>query len=131
MMKKQDIRGFVDADDDFHHVFYKEIGREHCYRVIDKECCNYRRMRLLVQMVEPGMMAKTIDEHGALLSAVSVRDVDKVMSLFYLHLGQIKNQERKIIKRFSELFTESSDTGRKENHDLKADFLVALRGQGI
>ena len=131
MMKKQDIRGFVDADDDFHHVFYKEIGREHCYRVIDKECCNYRRMRLLVQMVEPGMMAKTIDEHGALLSAVSVRDVDKVMSLFYLHLGQIKNQERKIIKRFSELFTESSDTGRKENHDLKADFLVALRGQGM
>ena len=88
-------------------------------------------MRLLVQMVEPGMMAKTIDEHGALLSAVSVRDVDKVMSLFYLHLGQIKNQERKIIKRFSELFTESSDTGRKENHDLKADFLVALRGQGM
>ena len=131
MMKKQDIRYFIDADDDFHHVFFKEIGREHCYRVIDKECCNYRRMRLLVQMVEPGMMAKTIDEHGALLSAVSVRDVDKVMSLFYLHLGQIKNQERKIIKRFSELFTESSDTGRKENHDLKADFLVALRGQGM
>lgn len=131
LQKVQDHRGFLDADDRFHQVFYQQAGREYCCSVIDKECSNYRRMRLLAQMTDPGAMEKTIDEHAALINAVSMRDMEKVMTCFYLHLDCIKSQERKIIRRFADLFQDESGLERKENHDLNTDFLVSIRGRGL
>ena len=131
LMEKQDHRGFLDADDRFHHVFYEEAGREYCQAVIDKECSNYRRLRMLAQMMDPKTMAQTVEEHEAIVAAASTRDIEKVMFWFYLHLDQIKSQERKIVKRFSELFTHADGQERKENYDLKTDFLVSIRSRGL
>ena len=131
LQEEQDQRGFLDADDRFHQVFYQQAGREYCCSVIDKECSNYRRMRLLAQMTDPDAMEKSIDEHAALVDAVSMRDMEKVMSCFYLHLDRIKSQERKIVRRFADLFQAEGGQEHKENHDLNTDFLVSIRGRGL
>lgn len=131
LQKKQDHRGFLDADDQFHRVFYQGAGREYCCDVIDKECSNYRRMRLLAQMTDQNAMENTIEEHAELVNAVAMRDIERVMSCFYLHLDCIKSQERKIIRRFADLFQDGTGQERKENPDLDTDFLLSIRGRGL
>lgn len=129
--KGGDHRGFLDADDRFHRVFYQGAEREYCCDVIDKECSNYRRMRLLAQMTDNDAMEKTIEEHVQLVNAVALRDMERVMSCFSLHLDQIKSQERKILRRFGDLFQNVSGAERKENPDLDTDFLLSIRGRGL
>ena len=129
--QKQDLRGFLDEDDRFHNIFYEEAGRLYCSSVIDKECSNYRRMRLLVQMLDSGIMTGTIEEHEQIVSAVSTRDIEKVMFWFSLHVDRIQSQERKIVKRFSDLFINTQDSDRRDNHDLQSDFLVSIRAKGL
>lgn len=129
--KEGDIRGYFSADEQFHRVFYKEAGREYCCGVVEKECGNYNRLRLLSLRLDKGIMAAAIEEHEAMVSAVSTRDLDKLMFWFPLHLDRIKTQERRLLRAFPDLFSDGSGQDKRDNPDLKRDFLIDIRSRGL
>lgn len=132
--QEKDFRGFFESDIQFHSVFYEEVGRSYCESVVEKECGNYKRMRLLALMLDEGIIKQTIEEHEAMIGAISTRDLDKLLFWFSLHIDRINIQERRLLKRFPELFAETG-TGetqvRREEDDLKRDFLLTLRSRGL
>lgn len=126
------IRRFLEADEEFHSLFYQEVNRMYCKQMIDKECCNYKRLRLLHIMTDDNEAAKkAIEEHEAIVSAAAVRDLDKVLYWFGVHIDRIHTQGHRLLRRFPELFQEISGQDRRENSDLQRDFLVSIRSRGL
>ncbi len=134
-MRAGDVRGFFASDEAFHALFYKEINRMYCWDVIQKECCNYKRMRLLTLMLTDtdNTMISVLEDHEAIVSAVSVRDLDKVMHWFGVHLDRIRSQEHKLLKQFPDLFEEGAaqEQDKKGNGELAGDFLISIRSRGL
>lgn len=131
-LKTKDVRRFFTSDDKFHHIFYEETGREHCAAVVEKECGNYKRMRLLSLMLEDQAMASAMEEHEAIISTLSAReDLERLLFWFDLHLDRIKTQERKLVKRFPDLFSAAVLQEKRENKDLSRDFLLSIRSRGL
>lgn len=126
---KKDVRGFLASDDEFHSLFYEEVGRLYCWQVIDRECCNYKRLRLLTLLTDEEAIPSVIKEHEAIVSAAAARDVEEVLRWFDIHLGRIRSQERKTAKRFPDLFQDPHGPEKRENHDLERDFLVSIRSR--
>ena len=130
-LKTKDTRQFFALDEQFHRVFYEEAGRKHCADVVDKECGNYKRMRLLSFLLEDNIMENAIEEHEAMVSALSAReDLERLLFWFNLHVDRIKAQERKLVKRFPDLFSRGGVQDRRENNDLRTDFLLSIRSRG-
>ena len=130
-----DVRGFFASDENFHSLFYKEINRMYCWDVIQKECCNYKRMRLLTLMLTDtdNAMVSVLEDHEAIVSAVSVRDLDKVLYWSGMHLDRIRAQEHKLLKQFPDLFEEGTvqEQDKKGGGELAGDFLVSIRSRGV
>lgn len=134
LYQQRDFRGFFEADVRFHSMFYQEADREYCESVIEKECGNYKRMRLLALMLDGKIVKHTIEEHEAMIGAISTRDLDKLMFWFSMHVDRIKIQERRLLKAFPDLFGKlDKDDGpvKKESGNLKTDFLLSLRSRGL
>lgn len=133
--KEGDLRGFFESDEEFHSLFYKEINRMYCWNVIQKECCNYKRMRLLTLLLSSAdkIIPTVITDHEAIVAAVSMRDLDKVLRWFEIHLDRIRTQEHMLLKQFPDLFEEglSRDTDKKGSGDLTRDFLISIRSRGL
>lgn len=130
-LKEKDARRFFALDDQFHRVFYKETDRLYCADVVEKECGNYKRLRLLSLMVEEKAMSNAVEEHEAMVSTLSAREsLDRLMFWFSLHLDRIQTQERTIVKRFPELFSNGTVQDRRDNSDLRKDFLLSIRSRG-
>jgi len=132
--RSRDIRGFFESDEKFHAVFFQETDRDYCAGVIEKECGNYKRMRLLTLMLDESVIANTIEEHEAMVRAISRRDLDKLMDCFSLHLDRIKPQERRLLKEFPDLFDDRDQSGtqkRRETPGLQHDFLLSIRSRGL
>lgn len=132
--RTQDVRGFFEADEKFHDIFFQETKREHCNGVIEKECGNYKRLRLLTLMLDEMIIDNTIKEHEAMISAISTRDLDRLMNCFSLHLNRIIPQERRLLKALPDLFDHEAEDGvqkRKEAPGLQSDFLLSIRSRGL
>lgn len=130
-MRRGDVRGFFAADEEFHSLFYQEADRGYCRTVIDKECCNYKRLRLLTLMVDEDSIKTIIQEHESIVSAASARDLEKLLYWFEIHLNRIKTQERRLLKRFPDLFQDEPGQDKRENSDLQRDFLISIRSRGL
>lgn len=134
-MRAGDVRGFFASDEAFHFLFYKEINRMYCWDVIQKECCNYKRMRLLTLMLTDtdNAMVSVLEDHEAIVSAVSMRDLDKVMHWSGVHLDRIRTQEHKLLKQFPDLFEEGAaqEQDKKGSGELAGDFLISIRSRGL
>ena len=132
--RAKDIRRFFDADEEFHALFFSEIFRDYCLSVIERECSNYKRIRLLALMADENFMKNSIEEHESMIRAVSTRNLDKLMFWSSLHTDRYKAQERWLLKRFPDLFTQSdkeSEGMRKSPADLTSDFLLSIRSRGL
>ena len=132
--RAKDIRRFFDADEEFHALFFSEIFRDYCRSVIERECSNYKRIRLLALMADENFMKNSIEEHESMIRAVSTRNLDKLMFWSSLHTDRYKAQERWLLKRFPDLFTQSdkeSEGMRKSPADLTSDFLLSIRSRGL
>ena len=112
--------------------------QQECIRagdVIQKECCNYKRMRLLTLMLTDtdNAMVSVLEDHEAIVSAVSVRDLDKVLYWSGMHLDRIRAQEHKLLKQFPDLFEEGTvqEQDKKGGGELAGDFLVSIRSRGV
>lgn len=130
----KDVRQFFHADEEFHALFYSEIFRDYCLSVVEKECSNYKRMRLLVLMADDNFMKNSIEEHESMVGAVSTRNLDKLMFWSSLHTDRYKARERWLLKCFPDLFTQPrEDVGemRKSPSDLTSDFLLSIRSRGL
>lgn len=156
-IEKHDIRGFFAEDEEFHYRFYEETGREYCWDVIQKECCNYKRLRLLTLILEEestpdkprtengrrggrkqtlaeeqrdGMNA-LVRQHDAILNAIRQRDLEEVLRRFDDHMNRIGTQERQLRNKLPDLFGDGSGQDKRENSGLDRDFLLDLRSRGL
>ena len=72
-------------------------------------------------------MSNAVEEHEAMVSTLSAREnLDRLMFWFSLHLDRIQTQERTIVKRFPELFSNGTVQDRRDNSDLRKDFLLSI-----
>lgn len=92
-------------------------------------------MRLLTLLLNNAdkTIPMVITDHEAIVAAVSMRDLDKVLQRFGVHLDRIRTQEHMLLKQFPDLFEEgiSRDADKKGSGDLTRDFLISIRSRGL
>lgn len=126
-VQEKAFREFLAEDNEFHGLFFEEVGRVQCKEVVDRECSNYNRLRLLSLMADEGAALNNIvKEHAEMVDAVSVRNLDRLLYWFDIHLDHVYTQQYKLVKQYPDLFESSSDNDRHPNVDLQRDFLLTL-----
>lgn len=130
-IKSKDFREFLAEDDEFHGLFFEEVGRMQCKEVVDRECSNYSRLRLLSLMADEGAaLSNIVKEHAEMVGAASVRNLDQLMYWFDIHLDRVCTQQYKLIRQYPDLFENPPEQDRRLNTDLQRDFLLTLRSRG-
>lgn len=124
----EDFRGFMDLDDEFHGIFYREAGRDFCRQIVESQSGHYRRIRLL-SATDAGINHKVIQEHEELTAALEQKDFLRAREIFAHHLGKLREQEGYLISHFPDLFEDAGESDEKRSSAiLQSDFLTQVSG---
>lgn len=122
----QDFRAFMDLDDEFHGIFYRETGREFCQSIVEAQSGHYRRVRLL-SATDEGINHEIIKEHERLIEALEQRNFQEAREIFAGHLGKLRQQEQFLVEHFPDLFEGEGETEEKRSSSvLRTDFLSTV-----
>lgn len=123
-VKANDLRRLVDADDEFHFVFYRAVGKRFCAQIVQNQLGSYRRVRLLT-CVDAGIRENVVREHREMMRAIQEGTESAMSELLQHHLGKIEGEKNMFFAQFPELFLQDRIAGR-EADQLSADFLAAI-----
>lgn len=83
-----DQKAFLNADDDFHKVFFSATGKERIWDLIQSQSGNYRRIRFLSNQV-PEILNNIIGEHERILNSFSEGQMEECLLLDKKHLTRL------------------------------------------
>jgi len=98
-----DGEAFFDLDEDFHRSIATLAGCPSAWRIIEEVKAQMDRVRFL-DMTEAQPMAVVIDQHCAILAALSLGDPSAAEHAMRLHLSQIEKTLPVLAQRYPELF---------------------------
>jgi DNA-binding GntR family transcriptional regulator len=82
-----DLRGFVDADHEFHRVFVAAAANAILLQLHDSMRDRQHRMGLAALLRDDGRAPQALEEHRVLAQAVAARDADAARAIVTTHLG--------------------------------------------
>lgn len=123
-----DLRGFMDLDDDFHDIFYEAVDKSFCASTIRHVSGHYRRVRLL-SCLDPSISREILSQHHEMMAAIRAGDDERVLTLFERHLGKLDEEEPVFLRKYPDLFRQGP-SGEKPGDSLDTDFLLTLEGTG-
>jgi DNA-binding GntR family transcriptional regulator len=115
----------ITLDDEFHKYLYKASGKMFCADVVWKSCGHYSRARLLT-CADMDMALGVLHQHEEMTEAVRQGDTDRLLEIFDRHLNKIGTEERALIRKFPELFTQQEMQDEPDD-PLRSDFLDTLK----
>lgn len=98
-----DIAGFLQLDEDFHHVIMATIGNETLLRMVAQMRAHVNRARCLA-LRRFRNMEQVIDEHRKLMEALEAGDESWIERLLQRHLGQLKEDIAEIRAAYPSYF---------------------------
>ncbi|MBE2277841.1 MAG: GntR family transcriptional regulator [Rhodobacteraceae bacterium] len=98
-----DHAGFHLADAEMHEMILSFTGFRRLAQVSETAWLHVNRARQLVLPV-PGRVARTLDEHRAILAALEARDPPRARAAVRLHLGQLIRHLEPLERQRPELF---------------------------
>lgn len=119
-----DTRKLLELDDVFHEIFYETTGRMFCASVIKSMSGHYRRVRLLTCM-NRDVGKQVVKEHGEILVALRIRDMEALLDAFERHINRLSIQRKRLYGAYPDLFVRNT-TGESQRDSLNTDFLKTL-----
>ncbi len=98
-----DPTGFHQADAEMHEMILSFTGFRRLAQVSETAWLHVNRARQLVLPV-PGRVARTLEEHRAILAALEARDPPRARAAVRLHLGQLIRHLEPLERERPELF---------------------------
>lgn len=98
---------FVELDDDFHALLFREAGKSRCHDVVVSFSGHYRRLRYLSGSVS-GVCESNLSDHKELMTFIEKRDLEGAILLVKNHLRRLNIEKNFIYDKFREYFEDDS-----------------------
>lgn len=103
ILETQDYFASVPTDDRFHKSLFDLAGMGPLWSVIHARKAHLDRIRAL-QVPEPGKLARVVEEHEAILSAIADRDSDRAERQLRIHVTNVLGALDRLLRERPELF---------------------------
>lgn len=104
LLADDDIPGFYQADAAMHELLLSFTGFRKLAQVSETAWLHVNRARQMILPV-PGRIARTLEEHRAILAALEARDPQAAVEAVRSHLGQLIRHLEPLERDRPELFT--------------------------
>jgi GntR family transcriptional repressor for pyruvate dehydrogenase complex len=92
-----DVEGLVAHDVEFHHAIAEAAGNAYLTSLLDSLSSHTVRARVWRGITEGGSVARTIDEHRAILAAVEDHDAELAAALMVAHVSGVERWLRQAL----------------------------------
>lgn len=123
--EEKDNRRFLEADENFHNIFYIATDKGFCAKTIQQISGHYKRFRLLTT-VDKIISEDVIEQHRQILNAVKEKDVEKMHQVLKKHFYKIHDEEIIFCKKYPDIFNEEN-VWEHEQKFWSEDFLTTLK----
>ncbi len=97
---------FLQWDDTFHGVIFQATGHGRSWDLIQGQCGNYHRIRML-SFSDEGVSESVVTQHRDLLAALRNRDVATVMEIEHSHVSKLLAESRWMMEKYPSYFTQA------------------------
>ncbi len=99
-----DYYDFFISDIAFHKITFDLIDKRECWKIIDKRCVNYDRVRFLSFKHKDDKEA-LIQQHYKIVEALKSKDEKKIKSILKTHLNKIDSEISALTEEYPNFFT--------------------------
>lgn len=100
---EEDFDTFYKADDDLHHIFYKEARLENVWAIVDAHTGNDKRIRML-SYSDKSIIEGVRDEHIELVDAIKEMNLNRVLEIEKKHLEKVTNELKDFKEQYPSYF---------------------------
>lgn len=104
-LAEKDYTTLLDYDDEFHSVFFESTHKTRCWEIIQSMSGHYRRMRLLSSW-ETEIVENVVTQHIELMNNIEAGNTEIVMEITKKHLSKIRKEEKQLLEKYKEYFSE-------------------------
>lgn len=98
---------FILWDDEFHSIIFNAIGHARSWELIQSQCGNYHRIRLLSFWAE-GVPESVIAQHEDLISALCARNLQKLLDVEHHHLSKLLSETQWMVEKYPRFFAQDT-----------------------
>ncbi len=115
-MESGDSTRFIELDDFFHFILFREAGKSLCYDVVVSFSGHYRRARLLNIRATGGVSSLSLQFHNDIVDCIEKKDLQGATQKMKEHLHRLDIKKDGIDERYKDYF--ENDTSSKGSLDL-------------
>ena len=93
----------LELDNSFHSLAFEAVGRENCFRQVQRNMQHIERLRVLSLMLEDGR--RLTEDHARISSALLAGDEADALAQLDVHLTRYRDSLSLVRERFPEYFT--------------------------
>ncbi len=108
-----ELYDFFNSDISFHKITFDLVNKKECWKIINKRCVNYDRLRFLSfkQNIDKDTLIK---QHHDIIEALISDDRKRIESVINIHLSKIDFETKVLLEEFPTYF--KTETKRKKLH---------------
>jgi DNA-binding GntR family transcriptional regulator len=103
LLSTNDLYEFFSSDVSFHKITFDLINKRECWKIINKRCVNYDRIRFL--SFKNNVDKETIiNQHYKIIEALKSKDKNQVENVIKTHLSKIDDEINSLFNEFPPYF---------------------------
>ncbi|MCY1151729.1 MAG: GntR family transcriptional regulator [Sphaerochaetaceae bacterium] len=103
LLSTDDLYEFFNSDVSFHKITFDLINKRECWKIINKRCVNYDRIRFL--SFKNNIDKETIiNQHYKIIKALKSKDKNQVETVIKTHLSKIDDEINSLFNEFPSYF---------------------------
>ncbi|TCK93488.1 GntR family transcriptional regulator [Natranaerovirga hydrolytica] len=102
-IKNKAYGGFLELDEEFHRLIFKECKKERTWSVIQQVNSQYKRVRVL-SFIANINWEQTIDQHKNIIKAIKNKDNNLAQKVMKEHLNKLIIEKIELKKQYPEYF---------------------------
>lgn len=105
-LNRHDADGFMDADNEFHHLMYLAAGKPWTWTAVTRIVTHQDRVRRLQARTEPETLPVSYQEHCAIFNALIARNPDEAEKMLTGHITQsYRSSLPELLRRYPDYFS--------------------------
>ncbi len=102
-MRSENFIDFLAADNTFHSVIFSGINMSRIWDLIQSQCGNHHRIRLL-SFSEKNVLPNIIEQHQSMLEALRFKDSKQLLAIEDKHLSKLLQETETMVLRYPHYF---------------------------
>lgn len=103
LKNSDNLYDFFNSDISFHKATFQLINKNECWKIINKRCVNYDRLRFL--SFKDNLDKDTlIKQHYDIIEALISNEKSRVETVIHKHLGKINDETQDLLKKYPSYF---------------------------